>query len=162
MTGRKNYTSQATGKAVSRQANYFTKKLREMEYSTHLRKPVTLARGKYAGYPFIVINRGTHPTAYICLPDMHPLTGMTTGKIALLDVLDVHGGVTYAEPSVSGSTIKDRWWIGWDYAHLSQGDYMDGIDEVLLTRLGAGHKWTTDEILQHVKSAIAQLQKIDK
>jgi len=163
MTGRKNYISGKTGKSVSRQANYFTKRYAEMNYSLHRDKPVVLARGKYMGYPFIVVDLGTHPTAYVCLPKDHALYEVKWPNDAG-GALNIHGGgFTFAEKTIRLSTIKDRWWVGWDYAHLSRGDYFEGgFEEGFLDSMGATHKWTTDEIIEEVKDVIKQLTEFDK
>ena len=75
------------------------------------------------------------------------------------DTLDVHGGVTYSEKTVQSSTIKDRWWIGWDYAHYGSGDYYEPLEHIR-TADEQSHKWGREEILDEVKTVIKQLQKV--
>lgn len=162
MAGRKEYTSHKSGESVSRQATHFTKRLAEMDYTVHRQEIVALARGKYEGYPFIVLSLGTHPTAYVCLPKGHPYFG----KDYDFPDIDVHGGFTYANNEVAKSTIKDRWWLGWDYAHV--GDYMGyyspggPLDEFYEKH---GHdkdkRWTRDEIVEHAKDVIRQLKAVE-
>lgn len=161
MAGRRKYTSkyasQVSGNGVSRQATHFTKRYGEMEYSVHRHEPKVLARGKYRGYPFVILNLGTHPTAYVCLPKDHPYFGK---KYDDMEDLDVHGSVTFVGKEVFRSTIKDRWWIGWDYAHPSQGDYIP-----LLETIGPfqqAKKWTREEILDEIKDVISQLTTINQ
>lgn len=147
--------SKLTGVDVSRQSQNHTIIKSEMEYNDAdpffmkgVPKPTLLARGKYKGYPFSVINvHGTHPCAYVYLPkerDEYP---------------DVHGGITYTgrypeRPLLTVNTRhrKDGVWIGWDYAH-SGWDYIP-----LIPRLG-GIKWTTEEVVREVKQFIDELDQ---
>lgn len=155
----KSYTSHKTGKPVSRQATHFTKRLAEMDYTVHRQNVTVLARGKYEGYPFIVLSLGTHPTAYVCLPEGHPYFGKDYDDMDI----EVHGGFTYANSFVAKSTIKDRWWVGWDYAHL--GDFMGYYAKGgPLAEFSEAHghdkekKWTRDEIVDEAKNVIRQLK----
>lgn len=165
MAGRK-YTSHKSGESVSRQATHFTKRLAEMDYTVHRQEIVALARGKFEGYPFVVLSLGTHPTAYVCLPKGHPYFGKDYDDMDI----DVHGGLTYANDTVATSTIKDRWWIGWDYAHL--GDFMGYYSGPDYEPGGALHqykhlhesekRWTRDEIIEEAKAVIAQLKALEE
>lgn len=105
----------------------------------------TIGAGKINGYRYEIKNiRGSHPTAYVMLDKNNIYYDIDYGEIPIV----VHGGLTY-----SSNKNKGQYWIGWDYAHI--GDYTSYCD-------GDGKKWTTDEILNHVKDVINQLIEIDK
>ena len=88
---------------------------KQMEYSIH-RKREILFEGTYLGYQFYILNLGTHPTAYVEIPETSTLYEKGYSEIDI----EVHGGLTYS--SYELADIKDNsWFIGWDYAHL--GDY---------------------------------------
>lgn len=151
MAGRK-YTSHKSGESVSRQATHFTKRYGEMDYTLHRTEIKPLARGKFEGYPFVILSLGTHPTAYVCLPEGHPYFGKELDATGEYDI-NVHGGFTYARNHVATSTIKDRWWLGWDYAHL--GDFIPHLPGY---ERDDEKKWTRDEIIDEVKDVIRQLK----
>lgn len=113
-----------------------------------------LAEGKYKGYKFYIYNLGTHPTAYIEIPNNSKLYGKSIGEVDI----SVHGGITYAESELVD--LKDNWFIGWDYAHF--GDYL-GYEEMYPNELQTdGKKWTAKEILEEVFNAIDQIIEIEK
>ena len=102
-----------------------------------------LLEGLYKGYHFIIVSYGTHPCAYVEIPQDHPYFERE-------DVdLPVHGGVTWAEPF--SPALQDQlipgeyhWFLGWDYNHL--GDYSTFS---MLTLFGEDLKqWTTWEIFR--------------
>lgn len=113
-----------------------------------------LAWGAYKGYEYLIVSRGTHPCAYVSVPEWNTFFG--TVEDDDMDILDVHGGVTYSKETVStdfGFFKGAGWWIGWDYAHL--GDYY-GFTSTL-----EGKKWTTEEIMGDVKTAIENLKMFE-
>ena len=59
-----------------------------------------------------------HWCAYVAVPDGHPLHGHGDGMGSKAHDLDVHGGVTYGHLETWDGDTEERWWIGWDYAHL--------------------------------------------
>lgn len=130
----------------------------EMVYKYKQGQPTfVLNRGIYKGYEYLVISLGRHPTAYVCLTEKDEYFGKHYDEI----YIDCHGGITYAEPTISflewsekykcmvRTSIKDKWIIGWDYAHY--GDYD------IWSR--SGRKYTTKEITQECKKVIKQLIK---
>jgi len=127
--------------------------MKEMIYQAD-RKNEILFSGTYKGYPFYIMNLGTHPTAYInVIYDMRY-------KFTNYDQidLDVHGGLTYSGNSLllENKRIKG-WFIGWDYGHCD--DYV-GYEMRFPEELQSnGKKWTTEEIFEEVKLAIEQLIK---
>lgn len=155
MVGRKKYISHLSGAETSRQAAYYTIRYKQMEYSNRISVEV-LARGKYKGYSFLILSLGTHPTAYVGLPMEHKYFGKDYNNINKEDTLIVHGGFTYSKESVSMSNLKDKWWLGWDYAHL--GDYT-GFSPTGLHGRG-GKQWTREEVLEDVKEVIKQLDVV--
>ena len=118
----------------------------------------TLASGFYYGYLYYIMSLGTHPTAYIKIPETHPLY-----KIKEYDdiPLDVHGGVTYLNDYLCTQHGKiEGKFAGWDYAHV--GDYCGFMMEPLGIDWENEKKWTTQEILHDVKDACYQLKKLEE
>lgn len=111
----------------------------------------TLASGEIDGFCFKIKSMGTHPTAYIKIPNSHPYYGKDYDDCEI----NTHGGLTY------GIQEEDGYWIGWDYAHYM--DYM-GYEELypLNLRTIGGKRWTTDEILKDVLDVISQLKTLHK
>lgn len=143
---------------TTRQAQNFTTRRAEMEYLSpkdfQFGKWITLARGRFHGYPFVIVNNGgSYPTAYVGVDKNHPL--WAEPKYEKYRSLGAHGGITYKEFIAPKSAIKDRWWIGWDYGH--SGDYMAHLPESLTK---GARKWTREEILTHVKDVIRQLEAL--
>jgi len=130
--------------------------IKDMKYGTKRIEKV-LAEGNYRGYHFIIMNLGTHPTAYVEIPRTHKYFGKHYDDI---DVC-VHGGLTFDSPQFGKK--KNSWFIGWDYAHC--GDYY-GYDEKFQRLFPAlinrnDKKWTTIEIFEDVKSVIEQLTEAE-
>lgn len=86
---------------------------------------------RHAGLPCLIVRNelGGHWCGYAAVPPGHPLHGRGYSDI---DV-DVHGGLTYANPC--GGPIchvphpgepDDVWWFGFDCAHAY--DYMPAMD----------------------------------
>ena len=105
-----------------------------------------LVHDTYKGIEFVIMNLGTHPTAYIGVDKNSKLYGESD-----ID-LNVHGGVTYTSSRLLNEQYEEclsgKWWIGWDYAHC--GDYLPFLGDY-------GKRWTTQEMLEDVKSAIDEI-----
>ena len=120
--------------------------MKEMEYKSKM-ESIVLESGVHDQFSFMILSLGTHPAAYVNIPEDHPFYK----KDKIRDYIEVHGGLTFIgklmiEPKISG------WWVGWDYAHT--GDYTRHFEG------GEGNrKWTTKEIVEHVKEVIKQLDK---
>lgn len=152
-------------KETTRQNQFWTKRYGEMDYSRHAHMPEVLARGKYRNYPFIILSVGDYPAAYVCLPEGHPYFGKTLREISIIGhkkdhKLTAHGGLTYAQDRVYKSNIKDRWWVGWDYAHV--GDYLAFLPESIRLGNDTLKKWTREEIIVEVKQVVDQLVNINE
>lgn len=130
--------------------------MKEMKYQSQFKSEV-LDTGFCFGLLYYIMNLGTHPTAYIKIPEGHKLYGKTDEKI--YQEVDVHGGITYINDSITIENNQkiEGWFIGWDYGHY--GDYM-GIEELvpMQFRIG-GKKWTTQEIYKELREACYQIQK---
>ena len=133
-------------------------KLQEMIYEYKKGQPAfALNRGIYKGYEFLVLSLGRHPCGYVCLTEKDEYFNKFYDDIPV----ECHGGLTFSEPKISflewsdkyknmiRTSIKDKWVIGWDYAHL--GDY------TVFERCGEKH--TTKEITEECKSVINQLRR---
>ncbi len=132
-------------------------RIMEMKEMKYLSKATcqTLMNGTYKGFEFRILNLGTHPTAYIRIPEDHKYFMQGYSSIDL----NVHGGTTYSKNYLY---IEDRqldgWWIGWDYAHY--GDYIGDIKRLPFEFRIGRKKWTTAEIFEEVKEAIEQLIEV--
>lgn len=127
--------------------------LKPMIY-TEERKANVLAHDTYKGYEFAIISLGTHPCAYIGIPEGHRFYKKESSH-KIFDDLPVHWGLTYSEMGVRG-LMQDKWVIGWDYAHC--------VDYVALS-IGPnweGRRWSTEEILEEVKAVIDEIVKEDE
>lgn len=122
------------------------KAIKKMEYQEH-GKMELLHDDIYKDYHYYILNLGTHPTAYVEIPEGHKLWGVEYSNIK---DIDVHGGLTYSSKQLM-HIKSNNWFIGWDYAHWN--DYMVGINE--------GKKWTTEEIIEDCKSVIEQVIKLN-
>lgn len=118
----------------------------------------------YKNFHFYIISMGTHPCAYVEIPDKY-LKEFEKKDLTLSEELLVHGGISYKENYLhlsGGTTMRGNLFIGWDYAHA--GDYMalpscirDRFDDSIF---GNTKIWTTEEIIEHCKDVIDQLYKI--
>lgn len=123
-----------------------------MEMVYDFDKPGILDEGELHGYKYMVVSYGSHPCAYVQVPEGHPLHGKHYDKIDI----SCHGGVTFAgnfcrHPS-RFLIERDGYWIGWDYAHA--GDFTV-YPEITMV----GHRYTTQEVLEDVAQVVEQLVK---
>lgn len=120
-----------------------------------------LYEGDYLGFHFIIVSYGIHPCAYVEIPKDHKWFGKDYDEKELEDIV-CHGGLTYADnlDHVLGKEqAKDRWFIGWDYAHAGdyEGYYLDS--RFNFSPFKKDKKWTTEEIYEEVKNVIKQIKK---
>lgn len=129
--------------------------MKEMVYETE-RKIEVLDTGFCFGYLYYILNLGTHPTAYVKIPEGHKYFGKPYGEIDI----EVHGGLTFSEDylRINKNQVIDGWFIGWDYAHY--GDYI-GYDRHWASSI-ENKKWTTEEIFKDVKDVCYQLAKMEE
>ncbi len=138
---------------------YINFNYKQMKYG-YERKREILAEGKYKNYQFYVMNLGTHPTAYVEIPQSSKLFKKDYDDIYDFVDINVHGGLTYSDDnlSISETKIVSGWFIGWDYAHY--GDFY-GYDlhpkNISLGLTVGGKKWSTEEILEDVMNCIEQI-----
>lgn len=128
-----------------------------MVYKEHLIENIEiLDEGVYDGFHYVILSLGSHPCAYIELPNTHKYYGKDYDNVPIY----CHGGLTYSD--VEGIVFpkdnpshRDGYWIGWDYAHL--GDfYYYGTPHIEFDIFSK--KWTTEEIFEEVKDVIKQLK----
>lgn len=122
--------------------------MKEMVYG--FGEPGILDEGELQGYKYMVVSYGSHPCAYVQVPEGHPFHGKHYDKINIC----CHGGVTFSgkfshHPS-RFLIERDGFWIGWDYAH--PGDFTV-YPEITMV----GHHWTTAEVLAEVALVVGQL-----
>ena len=113
-------------------------------------KPGILDEGELQGYKYMVVSYGSHPCAYVQVPEGHPFHGKHYDKINIC----CHGGLTF-----SGSfhrhpsrflVERDGYWIGWDYAHHGDFSAFPGVHL-------DGHKYTVAEIHGDIALVVGQL-----
>lgn len=110
-----------------------------------------LSHDKYKGYEYVIMTLGTHPVAYINIPENNKYFNVDYPDI------DCHGGCTYSSKYIldeDGHKYMGDWWIGWDYAHI--GDYIKYPFEYNLTTFTTGYTriWNLDSITEEVKRVI--------
>lgn len=131
--------------------------MKEMVYKNYIENGQEvidmLDEGIYKGFHYAIVSYGTHPCAYVEIPEGHELYDVSDEDE--LAYIDCHYGITYVSKTglikPSNKNHRDGHWIGWDYAHYM--DYIFGICH-------CGKKWTTKEIFEDVKNVIEQLIKI--
>lgn len=110
----------------------------------------------YKNYTIAIIDRVTHPCAYVKIPKHLEEKIIRDGDPCTEEInCFCHGGVTYMKEGkphkyLGGDTYG--LWIGWDYAHC--GDYIAYYVEI-----PSDKKWTTEEILEECKEAVDSLIK---
>ena len=120
--------------------------------------PKVLDNSIYRGYEYYIVNRGTHPTAYIKLSKSDKFYGW--GYDDLSEIIDTHGGFTYSSDKLSFDDSTGNWFIGWDYAHL--GDYtgLEIFDDNDYN-LESNEKHSTFKILEDVIDVVNQLKRLN-
>lgn len=88
--------------------------MKEMKYQFDYKREI-LDTGFCFGLLYYIISLGTHPVAYIKIPEDSKYFGKGISDIDI----EVHGGITYAEDHlyISDSQKLEGYFIGWDYAH---------------------------------------------
>jgi hypothetical protein len=131
---------------------------KEMSYTKRYKLPKTLYKDEHKGIDILVLSMGSHPCAYIGVDKDSEFVKSIKDKdyddIELSDY--VHGGITYAGVGEGEVRPSNKFWIGWDYAHM--GDYFHiGIK---CPKGMKGHKWTTQEMIDDAKEAIERMIKL--
>lgn len=125
---------------------------RTIEYKYSHNREV-LAHDKRKDYEFYVIYIGTHPCAYVLLPEGHPLSNAKDYE-DIAKYIHPHGGVNYYEKCLKLENSVDflrhkPGIIGWDYGHI--GDY------VAHSPSKEDKRWTIVEIVFECCNIIDQL-----
>lgn len=113
-----------------------------------------VADSTYNGVRYVVVNRGTHPCAYVqCDADW--LKEHQDEEYDNIDVICVHGGVTFGGEikKLKGCQDIPGTWFGWDYAHC---DDWAGYHTDEQNLLWGNRKYTTAMIVDECKRAIDQ------
>lgn len=120
-------------------------------YQRGLKNSVIIEEGEIRGYFYNIRSMGSHPCAYVKIPDGHPYFRVFYEKCDIW----CHGGLTYSGDTLGAhsDTVRTGWWIGWDYAHY--GDYCCFTCVEM-----PGRQWTLKEIRAEVASVIDQLIEV--
>lgn len=108
--------------------------MKEMKYQSQFKSEV-LDTGFCFGLLYYIISLGTHPVAYIKIPEDSKYFGKGVSDIDI----EVHGGITYAE----------------DHLYISDSQKLERLPITVRTN---GKKWTTQEIYKEVRAACYQIQ----
>lgn len=135
--------------------------MKEMVYKNYMENGQEvieiLDEGIYKDFHYAIVSYGTHPCAYVEIPEGHELYDVSDEDE--LAYIDCHYGITYVSKTglikPSNKNHRDGHWIGWDYAHYTDYCY----SPFGLGLLDKGKKWTTKEIFEDVKNVIEQLIK---
>ena len=112
--------------------------------------------GVHKGIPFCIRKGYVAFCAYVAIPYQQP------------DLIDCHGGVTWANKTIDGFiNDDDLWWYGWDYGHAWDMLYFDdGVKgpnghDLVKDSTGelAAHEWTLIEILSEIYDVIDKFNK---
>ena len=136
--------------------------MEEMIYTQECIAEVLYA-GDYLGYHFLIVSYGIHPCAYVEIPKGHRWYEKDYSNKELENI-ECHGGLTYSgklSKIFSNDESNQRWFIGWDYAHIGDFDGYClketwGREDFLNVK-----RWTTQEIFEEVKNVIEQIIKMD-
>lgn len=94
-----------------------------------------LLTGIYNGYKFYIQDLGRFPTAYIEIPKEDKIYNIDYMD-SMVRNIETHSGLTYSRDclvvnsnvkNVNDYTIKDSWFMGWDYGHLRDYTEFDDI-----------------------------------
>ncbi len=127
--------------------------MKEMIYKD-ISTPEMLDEGHYKQYHYAILSLGSHPCAYVEIPENHKYFGVHYDHISL----NCHGGLTYSALGLlpkAHPEHKKGYWIGWDYAHYTDYTFYSSITF-------QGRTWSTEEILSEVKQVIDQLCEMDR
>lgn len=133
--------------------------MKEMVYTANrISPPDILDAGEYKGYEYAILNLGYHPCAYVGIPKGHSLYKKEYSQASY--EISCHGGFTYAAKGlVAVGMMKDKWVLGWDYAHAY--DYAGYNINFPEYDFSFEKKWTTEEILNEVHDVIDQIINLD-
>ncbi len=115
--------------------------MKEMIYKAQQEEITILEKSEYKGFEYCCLSFGTHPCAYVKLPDCY-------NSVDYIDV-KCNGGITYDAYvlRLKNGEIENGNWIGWDYAHCN--DYVGYYSDITYS-YKALKKWTTKEIISNV------------
>ena len=125
-------------------------------YEEAYKRPMKiLAQSTYKGYNYAILDgQGSHPRAYIGIPDNHPCHGISSHHIWWIggnDQRTFAKEVTYSSDHLQFINMPTSWIIGWDYGEYGKSFYNP-----------YGRKFTTYEILLDVFDVINELITIQK
>jgi hypothetical protein len=95
----------------------------------------------YKGLDGLILSSNVALSAYIGIPKWHPLAGTNYDR---LPYLGVHGGWTFGNVGDGEWRPADKYWFGWDYAHLGDTCFYDL--EYHFSSSVDSHGWTVPEV----------------
>lgn len=136
----------------------------EMNYETR-HEAIILCEKNFGDFGIVVVSYGSHPCAYIRVPDelikkIETREGCKSSEDGFYDYVDAypHGGFTYfGTGSFSDEIIKGNY-LGWDYAHAGDYTYTDIPEMGLFFNNYGEKKWTTKEIYDEALEVLSELR----
>lgn len=125
----------------------------DMIYSSKRLSPAhILLLGLHKDYNFFILNLGTHPTAYVRVPETHPFYLKHYDDCSPTSPNSLNQIFTFSDSSANfakylDQPIPDGWYLGWDYCTINDYSYFNPN----------GKKWTTEEILKDCDAVIEYL-----
>ena len=107
--------------------------------TSRMRQRQIIESGEMDGRKWFIVSYGSHPCAYV----------ESDAPEKVLDEISVHGSIMFVGKAFPEFETEGRF-IGWDYNHCE--DYNAEFQH-------GGKQWTVDEIMDDVKSVIAQLNE---
>lgn len=135
--------------------------MKQMIYDRNQAK--LLHKGVCKGFEFYIISYGTHPCAYVRIPEDHRLYQVDYFDYTKEIDVNCHGGITWSKEGLYRSNPinvdRDGWWIGWDYHHF--GDYDATYETSHDCEFYGDKRWTTEEIYSEVVYVCEQLREMN-
>ena len=116
---------------------------------------------EYNGMPCRVIRMsGTgHRCGYVGVDVHHPLYYRDYNEAN--EVVDVHGGLTFANQILSGEELPDIFWFGFDCAHLNDLPEQKYANPLFVNSADYdntnNHVWTLEDVIEEVEYLAGQL-----
>ncbi len=126
--------------------------MKDTIYTAETDKHKLLKIGIIDGYRYAIATMGSHPRAYVEIPEWHLFYHLRPDTLERH--IRCHGGLNYiARRSPPVLNIHNtNLWVGWDYAHI--GDHME------YPKLNIpGRKYSLEEIQQDVRDVIGQIRE---
>jgi hypothetical protein len=108
------------------------------------------------GVRFLILRGGVSLTAYVGVPESHPLAGFSYDDVPI----ECHGGLTFGDSGDGKFHPKGFYWYGWDYSHCGDFSFCD-LDRTYDRPVSLDEKkWTVADVENDSWSAIWSFKKL--